>query len=93
VSDHGAFYPFWRKDGRELAIVAADARSLLVSETTLGTDFHFSPPHQWMALPKGMVAVAPAPDFQRVLLTMPVNESTTSTLTIVFDWLGALNKK
>ena len=93
VTDHGAFFPFWRKDGRELAIVTADSRSLLVSETTLGADFHFSAPHQWMALPKGTVAVAPAPDFQRVLLTLPVNESTTSTLTIVFDWLGALNKK
>ncbi len=36
---------------------------------------------------------APTPDFQRVLFAMPVNENTTSTLTIVFDWLGALDEK
>jgi Tol biopolymer transport system component len=93
VSDHGAIFPFWKKDGRELAIASADIRSILVSETTLGTDFHFSPPHQLMALPKGTIAAAPTPDFQRVLVATPVNENTTSTLTIVFDWLGALSKK
>jgi hypothetical protein len=37
--------------------------------------------------------VQPTPDFERVLAAVPVTENSTSTLTVVFDWLGALQKK
>ena len=93
VSDRGALAAFWKKDGKELAIVSADVRSILVSEVTTGADFRASPPRQLLALPKGTVIARPTPDFQRVLVATPVNESTTSTLTLVFDWIGALNRK
>jgi eukaryotic-like serine/threonine-protein kinase len=93
VTDHGAAAAYWSKDGKELAIVSADARSVLVSAVSAGAEFHAGAPRQLLALPKGTVTARPTPDLQRVLVARPVNESTTSTLTLVFDWLGALKKK
>jgi len=93
VTDHGAFAPYWRKDGRELAILSADFRSILVADVAPGTEFRASAPRQLMALPKGTVTAQPTPDLQRVLVAKPVNESSISTLTLVFDWPGALAKK
>ena len=93
VTDHGALAAYWSKDGRELAIVSADARSVLLSTISTSAGFHASPPRQLLALPKGTVTARPTPDLQRVLVAKPVNESTTSTLTLVFDWLGALKNK
>ncbi len=93
VTDHGAFAAYWSKDGRELAIVSADFRSVLVSAVSTGAEFHAGAPRQLLALPKGTVTVRPTRDLQRVLVSRPVNETTTSTLTLVFDWLGALKKK
>jgi dipeptidyl aminopeptidase/acylaminoacyl peptidase len=92
VTDRGALAPYWSRSGKELAIVSADARSVLVSNVTTGAEFHADPPRQMIALPKGTVFARPTPDLQRVLVSKPVNESTTSTLTLVFDWLGALRK-
>jgi serine/threonine protein kinase len=93
LSDRGAVASFWRQDGRELAIVSADGRSVLLSEVTPGPEFRATPPHEWIALPKGTVTGQPTPDFQRLLVTIPVNDNNTSTLSIVFDWVGALGKK
>jgi eukaryotic-like serine/threonine-protein kinase len=93
VSDQGAFSVFWRKDGRELAILSADLRSLLVAEVSAGADFHASAPRQIVALPQGTVFAQPTPDFQRVLAAVPVSENSASTLTVVLDWIGALRKK
>jgi Tol biopolymer transport system component len=93
VTDHGGLAPYWRKDGREMAIVSPDVRSVLLADVPAGAEFHASAPRQALALPKDTVWVQPAPDFQRFLVSVPVAESATSTLTVVFDWLGALKKR
>ena len=93
VTYHGAFAAYWSKDGRELAVVSADFRSVQVSDVSTGAEFHASAPRQLLALPKGTVTARPTPDLQRVLVAKPVDENTTSTLTLVFDWLGALRKQ
>jgi serine/threonine protein kinase len=92
ITDRGAIRAFWRKDGRELAIMSADERTVLVSEIGTGAEFHASVPHTLFSLPKGAVFATPTPDMQRVLVSVAVNENVTSTLTVVFDWLGALKK-
>jgi Tol biopolymer transport system component len=93
VSDHGAAGVVWKKDGRELAVFSADGRSILTADVTATGDFHASPLRPMVTLPKGTVAKMPTPDFQRVLVATPVNESTQSTLTLVFDWWSTLAKK
>ncbi len=92
VTDRGAVRAAWRKDGRELAIISADGRSILVSEIRLGEEFHATPPRLLIALPSGTVYAQPTPDLQRVLVSVAVSSTATSTLTLVFDWLGALKK-
>jgi len=46
-----------------------------------------------MSLPRDVPYVQPAADFQRVLASVPVRENASSTLTVIFDWVGALGKK
>ena len=38
-------------------------------------------------------AVQPTPDFQRFLAPLPLAEGRSSSITVVFDWLAALEKK
>ena len=99
ITDQGAFVPVsgnsvgWRKDGRELALLGADGRTVLVSDVTPGTDFRASPPRALLTLPKDTVAVGFTPDLQRLLAAVPVTDNNTSTLTLIFNWPGALGKK
>jgi Tol biopolymer transport system component len=93
LTDRGALTVAWRKDGRELAVLSADGRSVLICEVTPGGEFRATALHPWISLPKGTVAGQPTPDFQRVLVAVPVNDNSTSTLSVVFDWIGALSKK
>jgi len=74
-------------------VVSADGRSVLISEVTPGDEFRATAPHAWMSLPKGTVTGQPTPDFQRVLVAVPVNDNNPSTLSVVFDWIGAISKK
>jgi serine/threonine protein kinase len=92
VTDRGAVGAFWRKDSRELATFSADGRSILVSEVGAGPEFHAGTQRQLIGLPKGAVFASPTPDMQRVLVSVAVSDNATSTLTVVFDWLGALKK-
>ena len=93
VTDHGGVIATWRKDGRELAIVSADSRSVFVADVTAAADFHASAPRQVLSLPPGTQAVRPARDFQRFLASVPAIEGRTSSLTVIFDWVRALGKK
>ena len=83
----------WRKDGKELAFVGADARSVLVADVATGNEFHASTPRTLMTLPKDTVSVGFMPDLQRVLAAVPVSDNNASTLTLIFNWLGALGKR
>ena len=85
--------PFWRKDGKELLIVNLEGHTVVGADVLAGAEFHAGPPHQILALPKGTVAATPTADFSRFLVALPVNESTTSSLTLVLNWQGALKAR
>ncbi|MSO49782.1 MAG: serine/threonine-protein kinase [Acidobacteria bacterium] len=93
VTDSGSFSAHWNADGRELAVLSADLRSVQVVDIAAGADFTVGAPRPLMALPRGAVWVEPTRDLQRFLVAVPVAENSTSTLTVVFDWIGALQKK
>jgi Tol biopolymer transport system component len=94
VTDQGAFYGYWSKDGRELMIVSADLKSVLVSEITIaGGTLNAGPPRKLFELPKPAVTLVGMRDHQRFLASMDVTDNTTSSLTLIFDWVGALKKK
>jgi len=74
VTDNGGIGAAWRKDGKELGIVSFDGRSVLVADVVAGAEFRAGTPRPLLNLPKGTLTVAPAPDFQRFLVAMPIAE-------------------
>ena len=93
VTDNGGIGATWRRDSKELAIASFDGRALLVADVVAGTEFRAGTPRQLLTLPKGTVYMAPMPDFQRFLVATPVAENTTSSITVVFDWMGAVKRR
>jgi Tol biopolymer transport system component len=93
VTDQGALSTWWRKDGKELAVLSANSRELFLSEVRTEGEFQAAPLRPWISLPRDVPFVQPAADFQRVLVSVPVRENASSTLTLIFDWVGALGKK
>jgi Tol biopolymer transport system component/tRNA A-37 threonylcarbamoyl transferase component Bud32 len=93
VTENGGNYPHWRRDGKELMTISSDSRSVWSAEVIPGAEFKTAAPRQVLTLPRGTVWVQPTPDFQKFLVSTPVADNTTSSLTVVFDWLGALGKK
>jgi Tol biopolymer transport system component len=92
VTDHGGVSAIWRRDGRELAILSPDGRSIWVADVEPGAEFRAGTPRQLLTLPKRAVYAMPTPDFRRVLVATPVADNTTSSLTLIFDWPGTLKR-
>ncbi len=96
VTDGGGDRAVWRQDGRELAVVIGqygDMRSVLLADVQSGAEFRASAPRQLLSLPAGTTGFAPTPDFQRFLVSIPVAETRTSSITLMLDWLSAVGKK
>jgi Tol biopolymer transport system component len=94
VTDNGGTNPVWRKDGRELAFMSLDNRSILVADVAGGPDFRTAAaPHTLFPLPNKAVYASPTPDFSRVLVASPVEENTRSNLTLVLNWVSAFDKR
>lgn len=74
-------------------IISADGRTVFTADVTTTPDFHAAAPRQLFTLPKETLFSSPAPDFQRFLAAVPIAENTTSSITIVFDWVGALKSR
>jgi Tol biopolymer transport system component len=93
VTEDGGTYPVWRKDGRELAFMSLDNRSMQVADVADAPDFRTGTPHILFALPSKAVYALPTPDFKRVLVESPVEENKRSNLTLIFNWVNALEKR
>jgi hypothetical protein len=94
VTDSGAWCGYWSKDGRELMTVSPDFKSISVSDvtTTAGT-VSASAPRRLFELPKPAVTLVPMHDHQRILTSMNAGDNSTSSLTLILDWTGALKRK
>ncbi len=98
VTDGGGDRAVWRQDGRELAVVIGPiggylTQSVLLADVQSGAEFRASAPRQLPSLPAGTTGFAPTPDFQRFLVSIPVAETRTSSITLMLDWLSAVGKK
>jgi Tol biopolymer transport system component len=82
----------WRKDGKELAMMDGEDRGLLVADVRAAGEFDAGPPRLVLTLPKNRLGMDLTSDFQRVLATVPVDETATSSITVVTNWLAALKK-
>jgi len=93
VTDAAATGGLWRRDGREIAIFSADFRTVLVTDVTIGSTVSTTRPRKLFDVPRQTAAISASPDLQRWLLAVPQSETSTSRLTLVFDWTGTLRKK
>jgi hypothetical protein len=67
-------------------------RGLLVADVRAAGEFDAGPPRLVLTLPKNRLGMDLTSDFQRVLATVPVDETATSSITVVTNWLAALKK-
>jgi serine/threonine protein kinase/roadblock/LC7 domain-containing protein len=92
VSTNGGGYAQWQKDGKELYYGSPDDKIMAV-EIKPGPDFAFGTPHLIFDIPQNSRGVWMAPDGQRVLLSIPVNESGSSSapISLVVNWPAGLH--
>jgi Tol biopolymer transport system component len=92
VSTNGGLYAQWQKDGKELYYGSPDSKIMAV-EIKPGPDFAFGPPHPiFDPLPSNMGNWI-APDGQRILCNIPVNDSgpASAPISLVVNWPAGLH--
>ena len=94
VTSDGTTGPWvrWGADGKELMMFSADGKNVLTVDVQVGAEFHSGTPRTLFTLPKGFVAAGPTPDFQRLLVSLPIDENASPSLTVVLDWTAALRR-
>lgn len=87
ISRNGGSGVQWQKDGKELIYASLDMKAMAV-EITAGKDFEFGTPHPVFDPPPNMQGGLATPDGRRFLLSIPVNESRTSSapFSLVVNW-------
>jgi eukaryotic-like serine/threonine-protein kinase len=89
----------WRADGKELLYLGADGELMAVALAT-GTIFQPSPPQLLFKLPPEFLRLASNPgaladvtrDNQKILLSLPVEQSGRQALSVVLHWQAALER-
>jgi eukaryotic-like serine/threonine-protein kinase len=100
VSIAGGLTPRWRKDGRELYYVLADASAIVAVDTHLGGTFSAGLPRVLIrfgqtepALDRERNLVYDVlPDGQRFLVGVHAGESSASQITVVLNWTALLSQ-
>ena len=84
-------FPEWRRDGREILFVAADGATTMSAEVEPGPEFHPGTPRALCRLPRNLTGSPGITwDFQRYLVSLPVNENATNPIVVVLNWPAAL---
>jgi hypothetical protein len=85
VSKTGAIYAPWSGNGREVFVLRVDFSVLSVPVDWAGSEPHFGAPRELYRLPPSARSWSPAPDGQRFLVVLPV-EQTTPGVSIAVNW-------
>jgi serine/threonine protein kinase len=97
VSANGGAQPRWRRDGKELFFIAPDRKLMAVDVKLEGSTFEAGVPK---VLFQTRVAGYPNPrnvyevsaDGQRFLIITPLEEATSTPITVVVNWTAELKK-
>ena len=100
VSNGGGTTPRWRRDGTELFYASPDGRALVRVPMQLGPTVKAGVPARLFAIPASTAArfarrnivYDVTPDGERFLINLPVEEPSSSQITVVLNWMGALNQ-
>jgi Tol biopolymer transport system component len=101
ISTDGGTQPEWRRDGREL-FYRTPGRKLIAVPVKTGVAFDAGAPKELFELPAEPPAwiqggidqrvYAPSADGERFLIAVPVDEESSSPITVVLNWTAALKK-
>lgn len=93
VSANGGGSPRWRRDGKELFYLAADRKLMAVAVNGEGT-FKAGVPKALFQTREiiGRYVYAVTPDGQRFLVNTPLEEASTSPITVVLNWTAELKR-
>jgi Tol biopolymer transport system component/aminoglycoside phosphotransferase (APT) family kinase protein len=78
--------PHWRRDGRELTYVAADARTVMSIAVTPGRPPQFATPRLLFRLPRGVAEMSAAPNLDRFLVALEAEGESRSIEHVIVDW-------
>ena len=100
VSDGGGTTPRWHRDGTELFYASPDGRAIVRVGIQLGPTLKAGVPARLFTIPASSAARAArrsiiydvTPDGQRFLINLPLEEPSSSRITVVLNWMAALNK-
>lgn len=82
----------WNRTGTLLGWIDPAGRPM-VADIRPGPEFHAGPPRLFGVAPKGAVSAQALGDFSRLLASVPLSTTARPSVTIVTDWVNALQKK
>jgi Tol biopolymer transport system component len=93
VSTNGGRWPRWRRDGKELFYLASDQKLMAVAVDGGGA-FHATVPKVLFQTREitGRYPYTVTPDGQRFLVNTPLEEASTSPITVVLNWTAELKR-
>jgi Tol biopolymer transport system component len=91
VSRGGGTEPRWRRDGKELFYLSPDG-NVMALEVSTNAVFQPGVPKVLFRAPPGATIWDAAPDGQRFLFPVLVNDSARAPFTLVLNWQAALKK-
>jgi eukaryotic-like serine/threonine-protein kinase len=92
VSTGGAFFAVWSKSCKEMIIFTPDAGFMSAEVQTTPT-FKASPPRPLFKLRPDAVGFAISADCQRFLATVPVGQSSASSVMLEINWRAGLKRR
>ncbi len=97
ISTNGGAQPRWRRDGKEIFYIAPD-RKLMAADVKLGTStFEAGVPKvlfqtHVISYPNPRNVYDVSADGQRFLIVTPLEEATTTPITVVANWNADLGR-
>jgi Tol biopolymer transport system component len=100
ISIGGGTTPRWRRDGTELFYATPDGRAILRVPIQLGATLKAGAPARLFSIPASAAArfarrniiYDVTPDGQRFLINVSAEEPSSSRITVILNWMSALNK-
>jgi serine/threonine protein kinase/Tol biopolymer transport system component len=90
VTNEGVLYGWWTRSGQLLFCRPGDGQ-FFTTPVTPGPPFHTGAPHPLSSLPRSATGFDALDD--KFLVSLPVGATSPTSLTVVLDWTGLLQKR
>ena len=84
---------WWRRDGKQLAVLNSDSTRILGMDIEPGTDFRIGPPKVMATVRPQVITMTWTADLQRALTIVPESGAAAWSLTFVRPWTAAIERR